>query len=246
MGGGFQTSFQCPVSSVQLRDELDLSLAVSPRRPIAASSFPPLSFSPFEILPHTVAYPAGGIYIMATPAPSLPVLRFVGLLAGNEAELAAARTELVHNYGEIDDESSVIPFSFTQYYDEEMGPNLLRQWVRFKTPSAADQLTQCKLETNATEVLLAKQFPRGVARPVNIDPGYVHRYKVILATTKDHAHRIYLHHGIYAEVTLHWSQNLWTPWPWTYADYKTETAQVFFTKARTAYLQQLQVLTAGK
>ena len=184
---------------------------------------------------------------MAIPTSPLPVQRFAGLLASSEDQLAAARFELTQSYGDLDDISPVIPFSFTPYYDDEMGPNLLRQWVRFKNLFAPDLLAQSKLETNRTETLLARQFQHtGVRRPINIDPGYVHRYKVILATTKDHSHRIYLSEGIYAEVTLHWSKNLWTPWPWTYADYQTDTAQNFFTAARTAYLQQLQRLTAGR
>lgn len=184
---------------------------------------------------------------MALPTSPMPVLRFVGLLAGTEEELAAARWELTQWYGQIDAISEIIPFNFTEYYNEEMGPNQIRQWVRFRNLFGPDQLAKCKLETNMLETLLARQFKgRGVPRPINIDPGYVHRYKVILATTKDHSHRVYLNEGIFGEVTLHWSKNLWTPWPWTYADYQSETAQKFFTEARTAYLEQLQRITAGR
>lgn len=191
---------------------------------------------------------------MAIPTSPLPVLRFAGLLAGNEEQLAAARWELTQWYGNIDAASAIIPFTFTDYYTDQMGPSLLRQWVRFKNLFSPEHLAKCKLETNMAETLLARQFREhptaggdpSVVRPINIDPGYVHRYKVILATTKDHSHRVYLNEGIYAEVTLHWSQNTWTPWPWTYADYKSDTARVFFTEARMAYLQQLQRITAGK
>src|ERR1035437_9309250 len=197
---------------------------------------------------------------MAVPLSPLPVCRFAGLLAGTEDELAAARYELIQWYGKIDDVSAILPFTFTQYYQDEMGQNLLRQWVRFETLFSPEHLAKCKLETNMAETLLARQFREkapavpenparpggGGQRPINIDPGYVHRYKVILATTKDHSHRVYLTEGIYAEVTLHWSQNIWTPWPWTYADYQTPQAQDFFTRARTAYLDQLQKIAAGK
>ena len=41
-----------------------------------------------------------------------------------------------------------------------------------------------------------------VSRPLNLDPGYVAERKLVLASVKDHAHRIYLRDGIYAEVTL--------------------------------------------
>lgn len=189
---------------------------------------------------------------MAVPSSPMPVCRFAGLLAGSEDQLAAARGELAQWYGRVDDVSEILPFNFTEYYTEEMGTGLLRQWVRFEMLFAPEHLAKCKLETNMAETLLARQFKAAGAvgatrgRPINIDPGYVHRYKVILATTKDHSHRVYLREGIYGEVTLHWSQNVWTPWPWTYADYKTKEATAFFERARTSYLEQLQRLTAGK
>ena len=190
---------------------------------------------------------------MAVPTSPLPVCRFAGLLAGSEEQLAAARFELAQWYGKIDDVSEVVPFTFTQYYDDEMGRNLLRQWVRFEALFNPEHLAKCKLETNMAETLLARQFREkgkenvpGPLRPINIDPGYVHRYKVILATTKDHSHRVYIAEGIYGEVTLHWHQNRWTAWPWTYADYQSEAAQRFFVKARTAYMEQLQRITAGR
>jgi len=188
---------------------------------------------------------------MAVAVAAMPVCRFAGLLAGSEEELAAARGELEQWYGKIDDVSEVIPFTFTRYYEDEMGAGLLRQWVRFAGLFGSEQLVKCKLETNRLEVQLAKEFREknggvGVSRPINIDPGYVHRYKVVLATTKDHSHRVYMDEGIYAEVTLHWSQNVWTPWPWTYADHRTKEAGEFFTRARTAYLEQLQTIVRGR
>jgi hypothetical protein len=187
---------------------------------------------------------------MAVPLSPLPVCRFAGLLGGTEEELAAARWELAQWYGKIDDVSNVIPFSFTKYYEGEMGAALLRQWVRFEALFSPEHLAKCKLETNMAETLLARQFRekgegRGVERPINIDPGYVHRYKVILATTKDHSHRVYVREGIYEEVTLHWSQNVWTAWPWTYADYQSDEAKTFFTRARAVYLERLAKMAGG-
>ena len=190
---------------------------------------------------------------MAVPISPLPVCRFAGLLAGSEEQLAAARLELAQWYGKIDDTSEVLPFTFTSYYEDEMGAGLLRQWVRFEPLFSPEHLAKCKLETNMAETLLARQFSDPtkksgtgtIRRPINIDPGYVHRYKVVLATTKDHSHRVYINEGIHAEVTLHWQQNKWTPWPWTYADYQTPQAGAFFERARTAYLEQLARIAGG-
>ncbi len=181
---------------------------------------------------------------MAVPSPHLPVLRFCGLLAGDADQLAAARNELSQWYGPIHYATEPIAFNFTEYYTPEMGPHLLRQWVRFSTLFAPDQLARCKLETNMSEILLARQLASAVRRPVNIDPGYVTRSKVVLASTKDHGHRIYLEQGVYAEVTLHWTAAGWGFSPWTYADHQTPTATKFFTECRQYYFRQLQLTMA--
>jgi hypothetical protein len=72
------------------------------------------------------------------------------------------------------------------------------------------------------------------ARQVNIDPGYVSLAKVVLASTKDFSHRIYVGNGIYEEVTLHYQRasDRFEPWPWTYPDYCTAEANDFFMNVR--------------
>ncbi len=177
---------------------------------------------------------------MGIATPAFPVLQFAGLLAANTDQLEAARHELMDCYGPIDAMSDPLPFTFTSYYDDEMGQGLLRQWICFSTLFAPEQLSRCKHQTNKAELVLARQFPHGPRRPINIDPGYLNRFKVILASTKDHSHRVYLGDGIYGEVTLHWSKSGWTPWPWTYADYQTSVALNFLTQARDTYLKLLQ------
>ncbi len=58
----------------------------------------------------------------------------------------------------------------------------------------------------------------------------------MLATTKDHAHRIYLGRGIYAEVTLTFLKGAFEPMPWTYPDYRTEAYRRFFEQVRADLL----------
>ena len=69
-------------------------------------------------------------------------------------------------------------------------------------------------------------------RPLNLDPGYITPAKLVLASTKDHAHRIYLRDGIFAEVTLVYRQRKWQPLEWTYPDYRRDDYQRFFTQCR--------------
>lgn len=71
-----------------------------------------------------------------------------------------------------------------------------------------------------------------VARPLNLDPGYLTEAKLVLASTKDHAHRIYLSQGIYAEVTLSFRRGHWRHHDWTYPDYRRADYHAFFTQCR--------------
>ena len=71
-----------------------------------------------------------------------------------------------------------------------------------------------------------------VARPLNLDPGYLTEAKLVLASTKDHAHRIYLSQGIYAEVTLSYRRGRWRHHDWTYPDYQRGDYQAFFDQCR--------------
>ena len=77
-------------------------------------------------------------------------------------------------------------------------------------------------------------------RSINLDPGYISGSKLVLATCKNYSHRIYLDKGIYAEVTLHFQDATFKPWPWTYPDYKSEGYIQSFNKIREIYLKQLK------
>ncbi len=157
---------------------------------------------------------------MARPRPTLPVKLICGLLSGDADLLRRARQMMVRRWGPIDHESEVWPFTQTEYYREQMGENLLRQFVSFERLIRPDELAAIKVETNAIEGEIAEQvLDPTIVRPVNLDPGYVDLGKLVLATTKDRSHRIHIGSRIYAEVTLHYSDDRWQTWPWTYRDY---------------------------
>ena len=81
-----------------------------------------------------------------------------------------------------------------------------------------------------------------VKRPVNLDPGYIEHAKVILASTKNFYHRIYLGSGIFAEVTMHFKNNTYQFFPWTYPDYQSKDYQDLFLKIRQIYRSQLRTM----
>ena len=134
----------------------------------------------------------------------------------------------------IDIYSPIIDFTFTKYYNKEMGEKLKRQWISFQDPVLPDKLADIKVETNNIE----DSYTKNNNRSVNVDPGYITPANVILASTKDFSHRIYLSKGIYAEVTTIYRKEGFTKLPWTYPDYLCPTATEFILKARQCLLKK--------
>jgi hypothetical protein len=171
--------------------------------------------------------------------PVLPVKLFVSVLTSLPSVLPEVETELTTLLGPIDLRSEMFPFDSTQYYDRQMGSPLARYFFAFRALTSPAGLAGIKLETNRLEEVLARRF-LSVERPVNLDPGYLEESKVVLASTKNFFHRIFLGDGIYAEVTLHWQAGRWQYFPWTFPDFRTGRYDEFFALLRRAYREQLK------
>jgi hypothetical protein len=169
-----------------------------------------------------------------------PVKLIVGILAGDERCLAAARSGLESVIGPIDLVSDIWPFDQTGYYAAETGPRILRQFVSFAQLIDPGELAGLKHRTNALEQELARELTLPLPRPVNLDPGIIEPSKLVLATTKNYSHRIYIGNRMYAEVTLVYDKGGWRPLPYTYPDYRQQQYFDFFTKVRGRLLEQLR------
>ena len=171
-----------------------------------------------------------------------PVKLVVPMLAGAPELLEEATEALAASYGPPDYVSTAIPFCFTDYYEREHGPGLLRRIVAFCDLIDPGRLAAIKRHTNDLEGRWAVAGEEGAPprRRVNLDPGYLAAGKLVLATTKDQAHRLYLGEGIYAEVTLAYRAGDWRPWPWTYPDYRTEAYHAVLRNIRRLYMAQLR------
>ncbi len=159
----------------------------------------------------------------------------IAAFAADEEAIIWGRERAINAFGPIWRESPVFFFNeFTDYYAEEMGPVLPKRFWAFERLIGMDELASVKVTTNGWEDDLAgeRKNRNGVRRPLNLDPGYIDLGKLILASTKDHLHRIYLQDGIFAETTLYYSQKAWRKLPWTYPDYQSEGYQTFFTECR--------------
>lgn len=168
--------------------------------------------------------------IIRTPK---PVKLFVGMLSSDPALFETCGRELSAEYGPVDLESSVWRWDFSDYYRQEMGPDLRRKFLFFERLLDPALLASVKRFTNDLEERYSVPSETDVRRRINLDPGYVTEAKVILATTKDYAHRIYLGNGIYAEVTLRYQDGRFAAVHTTYPDYRTENSLELFEKARS-------------
>lgn len=171
--------------------------------------------------------------------PALAVNLIVGMLSGNEGLFKEVEAELEEELGLIDLTSRIIPFNFTNYYEEDMGRGIVRKFVGFERLIEPGRLAPIKVFTNRLEEDFSKRYPHP-NRPINLDPGYIGGSKLVLASTKDFAHRIFIGEGIYAEVTLRYMGGRFEPLPWTYPDYKTAEYLEFFSRARELYMNKLK------
>lgn len=109
-----------------------------------------------------------------------------------------------------------------------MGPSLTRCFISFSTPWPANEFHKAKLISTAIEDRLRQNGNR----TVNIDPGAITPYNLMLLTTKNFSHRIPLPESIFAEVTLIYQEKKWVSLPWTYPDYAQPSATAFFSLLR--------------
>ncbi|MFA5393490.1 MAG: DUF4416 family protein [Candidatus Ratteibacteria bacterium] len=165
---------------------------------------------------------------MGTPKKPEPVRLFIGMLSGNQKLFPAATDILTKKFGPVLLESEIIPFKFTDYYTPEMGENLRRKFVAFRRMVSPEKLASIKLFTNRLE----ETYSRNKNRRINLDPGFLTPARIILASTKDFSHRIYLKSGIYAEITLLFRKGRFETLAWTYPDYRTEPYLKFFSALR--------------
>ncbi len=173
---------------------------------------------------------------MGTAKEVQPVKLIASLLTGDLDLLPQVRAALVEFWGIIDFASEMLPFDHTDYYAAEFGPGLQRQLVTFERLVDPGQLPAIKHQTNDLEWSLAAEGKRRV----NIDPGYVSLAKLVLASTKNHGHRLYLGQGIYGEGTLVYQRGHFRSWPWTYPDYGSERYRAMFDGIRERYKAQLR------
>ena len=176
---------------------------------------------------------------MGTIIEQSPVKAIIGVLTAAPSILPTVYRQLTDHFGSIDYTSELLTFTSTNYYEDEMGKDIHRQFISFENLIDAGTLAGNKVITNQIEQSYLRVGT--TKRRVNLDAGYLCLAKLVLASTKDHAHRIYLSDGIYAEITLRYYQKTFQPWEWTYPDYRLPTYINIFNHIRNIYREQLNI-----
>ena len=131
-----------------------------------------------------------------------------------------------------------LPFTFTAYYEREMGPGLRKRWLVFPIPCPFPDLVTWKGWAYRDE----QRFAHDQKRRVNVDPGWLGLSHLVLASFKPFSHRLYLGNGVYAEITLiyHRKPPRWEPLPWTYADYRDPRVQQYLLEIRQRFAHKIK------
>ncbi len=164
------------------------------------------------------------------------IIGILSVLKDREGEVIKALTD---EFGPVDYKSEIYPFSYTSYYDREMGGDIDRFFLSFERLILPDELSDVKIHTNYLEKFFSIQNGEGLSRRLNFDPGILNLSHLILASTKDNVHRIPLKEGIYGEVTLGYKNGSFEPFPWTYLDYRSPEYGEIFSRIRDIYRENI-------
>ena len=174
---------------------------------------------------------------MSKPNTAEPVKLVFSVFATEVARLNETIKILSVAYGQPDFISAVIPFDYTDYYCAEMGDGLVRRFLAMEKLIRPEALPDIKQTTNEIE----NKSALNSRRQINIDPGYISKAHLILATGKAYTHRPYLRDGIYADLTLVYQGKKFCSLPWTYPDYADEKQLLMLSEIRAKYLLQLKM-----
>jgi hypothetical protein len=168
---------------------------------------------------------------MSEPHAASPAKLLIGIFSAEMELIVHVARELSDRLGAVEMISPWFDFDYTEYYYAEMGRPLRRRVFVFRDHIQQDQLPAIKHLTNGVE----NRYQLEGRRRVNIDPGYLLKERLVLATGKNFAHRIYIGQCIFADLTLIYQDGAYRPLPWTYPDYADPAMRSFLDQARERF-----------
>lgn len=144
----------------------------------------------------------------------------------NEESLSKSISFLEKEFGKIKSKSEPYDFTFTHYYESEFGSELKKIIIIFGKTIEKKELIQIREKTGEIE----SELSQNNNRTVNIDPGYISKTELVLATKKGKDFKELLGNGIYAHKVLEFKNGEIITFRHTFADYRTDKNFEFFKK----------------
>jgi len=173
---------------------------------------------------------------MSIPTNPDKALLFLSLIYHPEQDLSDAVSKLVDAFGPLAYKTEELDFDMTDYYNAEMGKGLKRVFLGFEKLVERDDLPEIK----TISLLIERSFMQDGKRRINFDPGLLTQENIVLSTCKNYSHRIYLGKGVFAEVTLMYSDGDYRPLEWTYPDYASKDVRKILNEMREKYKEALR------
>ncbi|MBX7152581.1 DUF4416 family protein [bacterium] len=170
---------------------------------------------------------------------SQPKVKLIsGIMVRPDFDASAVFETITGRLGPIDLHTPWFDFSHTGYYKGEFGEQLKKQYFSLEQLVAIDDIPDLKIWSNQIE----DHYLIDGSRTVNIDPGYMADAKVLMATTKNLAHRVYIGKNIFVDLQLIFRHHTFVPVNWTFADMKEPEVIALFNDVRAKYMEQLKEL----
>lgn len=167
-----------------------------------------------------------------------PVLAFLGVIASPVISDDDLDGIIADSFGGTGISSPPVPFDNTDYYKGEMGAGLRRRF--FELPRLIEPDAIIAIKTQALKI--EQMHSRNGCRLINIDPGYIDMFKVVLISEKYGGMKIYLSNGFYADVTLAYEAGRFRAEARAFPDFMDGRNSDFFVELREQYKQYVRDL----
>ncbi len=159
----------------------------------------------------------------------------IAVLTSDTTLLDRVLADCEPHFGPCDYRGAWYPFTHTTYYEDEMGPHLMRAMCAFEKLIPGHEAHRFKAWTAAIE----NRYLREGKRSVNLDPGYVDQLKVTLVSGKVGGHKVAVAPGVWVDYLL-WYNKGWNALPWAFPDFRDGTYFSEFTEIRKKFKEQIR------
>ncbi len=165
-----------------------------------------------------------------------PVMPVISVLYNDEAILGKMVDDLGFAFGKIVLRSEPYQFDKTKYYEPEMGEGIQREWFCFSPLLDPSKLSEWKQKC----VTIEEKYSCCGKRSINIDPGYLDHGKLVLASCKSAADKIYMGDGVYAHTCLRYKKGEFFGPSHSFDDFIDGRFNSFFKLAKTLLKQLIR------